>query len=476
MNNRKIYYKLVNSIILTIIVVFLSGLIYSIIHYDNVINLRMKIINSPFDGVLLCYILPIAIIIFCSVSLKLSINIRMNVAVVFCSIIFSLYFVEGTARIYRIFYPLKDQMKMPLLIKKRAIAEKMKLPFDTRKKIDVVQKLRKDGINAFPIVYPMHFLKSKNHVSKLSLSNINGNEVFPLSSISNVTTVFCNESGEWIIYDSDEYGFHNPKGLYKSGDLDIAVIGDSYTHGSCVCSEDNLVGFIRDVYKKTLNFGFGGNGPLLELGTFREYVEPLRPKIVIWYYTMNDMKDLKKEKNDGILIKYIDSSYRQNLQSVQSEIDRALVHTMNNLVDKEMERKKIFYGFFSLIHCRNFIKRIIIHKQIPEKQIHSNDRSPKNYYDFDLFNRILKLVKDTVDSWNGTFYFMCSDKKVLSNVESLDILTIDINKSALRRNDPSMYPFNVCGGHYGKVGYRILADLVLQRIKSDGYSGVLTHE
>ena len=68
---------------------------------------------------------------------------------------------------------------------------------------------------------------------------------------------------------------------------------------------------------------------------------------------------------------------------------------------------------------------------------------------------------------------MCSDRKILYMVENLGISTIDINKSILSQDDLSLYPFNIRGEHYGKAGYKILAELILQRINNDGYSKML---
>ena len=39
--------------------------------------------------------------------------------------------------------------------------------------------------------------------------------IYTLGTISNTTTVLCSEGGDWSIYESDEHGFNNPKGLYS---------------------------------------------------------------------------------------------------------------------------------------------------------------------------------------------------------------------------------------------------------------------
>jgi lysophospholipase L1-like esterase len=120
-----------------------------------------------------------------------------------------------------------------------------------------------------------------------------------------------NENGPWVTYRSDEYGFHNPTGIWQSAPLDIAALGDSYTHGHCVPSDKNFVALIRRRFPATLNLGVSGNGPLLELATLKEYLLPLKPKIVLWfYYEGNDLSDLQNERQSALLRRYLHDDFR----------------------------------------------------------------------------------------------------------------------------------------------------------------------
>ena len=80
-----------------------------------------------------------------------------------------------------------------------------------------------------------------------------------------------------------------PRGLYQPETLDIAVIGDSFAQGACVPSARNAVALIRKSYPNILNLGSGGNGPLLELASLKEFAAPLKPRIVLWFYFENDL-------------------------------------------------------------------------------------------------------------------------------------------------------------------------------------------
>ena len=100
----------------------------------------------------------------------------------------------------------------------------------------------------------------------------------PFGGISNRVTVLCNESGEWITYQSDEHGFQNPKGTWQSGHIDIAALGDSFAHGYCVPSDKSFVAFDPTAYPRSLNLGMAGNGPLLMLAASKSICQAIRAK------------------------------------------------------------------------------------------------------------------------------------------------------------------------------------------------------
>jgi hypothetical protein len=169
------------------------------------------------------------------------------------------------------------------------------IDFDSRSWFEIVVDLHKKDIDAVPAV--SHFWSDGEDGIK-SLVRINGDEIIPFAGIANKTTVFCNENGDPTIYESDEHGFHNPRGLWNADRVDIVALGDSFTHGACVPSDKNFVALIRERYPATLNLGRKGMGPLTELATFKEYARRLRPKVLLWFYfEKNDLvPDLATEK------------------------------------------------------------------------------------------------------------------------------------------------------------------------------------
>ena len=74
--------------------------------------------------------------------------------------------------------------------------------FDFRSQKEVVEDLKKENNNknVYQAILPNFLFKEPKFFT----------ELLPLSGISNATTVLCNESGEYSIYQSDRYGFNNP--------------------------------------------------------------------------------------------------------------------------------------------------------------------------------------------------------------------------------------------------------------------------
>ena len=104
----------------------------------------------------------------------------------------------------------------------------------------------------------------------------------------------CNENGYYAFYFSDEYGFRNPKDVWKNKKNEIVILGDSFAHGACVNDKDTITGNLKRLLKteKIINLGFGGNGPLIEYAAIREYLHLIKPNKLIWiYYEHNDLLD-----------------------------------------------------------------------------------------------------------------------------------------------------------------------------------------
>ena len=154
--------------------------------------------------------------------------------------------------------------------------------------MDALEDLKVSGVEGFPNVFPYNLIESNGLVSDKG-------RIYPLGTISNSKTILSNEAGFYPIIETDEHGFNNPKGLYVKNKVDILLTGDSYTEGFSVHSNETIGAVLRQLDYNTISVGKSGNGPLLELAALKEYGEPLKPKIVLWLYYINDLSGLKNE-------------------------------------------------------------------------------------------------------------------------------------------------------------------------------------
>lgn len=303
---------------------------YSIYYY---VWTGVRQFGSAFDIVIfICFPPVVASLVFA--SLRLSQATRVAFAILCLSTVASFYAAEVLLRLspsllgteVRAATTSVDGASEKRKNEIRRLAEKFGVKFDTRDRIEALLDTRARGIDAVPAVYPSALLEPQQGGPLKSIIRIKGAEVLPLGGISNKTSVLCNETGDYIFYESDEHGFHNPKGLWNSARLDLAVVGDSFAHGFCVPSHKHFIALIRDHYPVTLSLGTGGNGPLLELATLKEFLPSLKPKIILWaYFEKNDLIELRHETRSPLVLQYLKPDFRQDLISRQGEIDQTLL-------------------------------------------------------------------------------------------------------------------------------------------------------
>jgi hypothetical protein len=370
------------------------------------------------------------------------------ILIIFISFVLGIYLVETT--LYFIDINSLDGRKEE--------AFKKGVKFDSRRKIDVVEDLQNELVDAVLSVRPGFYL------SQNGLDIENGNKIFPFGGISKKITVYCNESGEYAIYPSDRYGFNNPDLVWDLEQIKWLLIGDSFVHGACVYQGNDIAGKIRSLTEEpTINLGIGGAGPLIELAILKEYAKLKKPKKVIWvYYEQNDLvNNLALEKENPLLVKYLQDDFSQDLINKQQEIDDALRRFVKN-----SELKK-YSQIFLLTRIRQLIN-------------FSND-----VYVDPLFIQILLKAKNQVELWGGRFYFVYLPEFsryatqvdnhdqyrkrsiIISMVKDLDIPVIDIHKEVfIKHKDPmSLFPLKI-HGHYTVEGYEKIAKSIISSINN----------
>ena len=365
-------------------------------------------------------------------------------------------------------------------------AKERGITYDTRKKFEVIEDLRKKGIDAYPPVFPS--------VVSGQRDNIEGKWLLPLGGISLETTLLGNESGTYSIYISDEHGFNNPHGLYTDGELDFLLLGDSFIHGCFVEQSETISEQLREEGYRTLNLGYGGNGPFMELATIKEYGEILKPKIVLWFFFEgNDLHDIVRDEKDPILMKYLKENYSQGLFYKQSEIDEFLISFVEKREPSNPDFTYLqtpFMRIARLVNIRDLLINIMHHP--PVYSLPTIDC----IHVYPLLEEILKKANNIVLRWGGRLCFVYLPmraryleldeienyvdylsrdqilsideyrEQVLSIVGHLNIPKIDIhNEVFIIQSDPlSLFPYEL-GFHYNSRGYEMVAKAIARSLR-----------
>ena len=451
---------------------------------------------------LIYYFIPIGLASFLFASLRLKPSYKINLALFVVSLAVSLLSME-------LFLELSDPAsagpRKPAMLnlmeystdkKKDAaeLAKKFGVEIDTRTADEVIASLQKAGIDAVPLVVPNHvFVEEENNNIK-SVLKIHGKEVIPLGGVADRVTVFCNESGQWVTYKSDKHGFNNRREAWQSGPIEVGILGDSYAHGMCVPPDRNFAALIRQRYPATLNLGMSGAGPMIELATLREYLQPLKPKVVLWfYYEGNDLINLQDDRKNKLLMRYLKDTFTQNLIALQPEIDQAIRDDIpRQRAAAASSRRATSQGkgvnlgdkFVEFAVLSNLRKRLsLVNSTTADEVKNLADLAGPN---LGLFRDILTQVKTSVGAWEGRIYFIYlpdwpryrgnelepvakQRDSVLALVTSLGIPVIDIHPTFQAQSDPlSLFPFRE-PGHYTEKGHLLVAEEVMRAISSTRY-------
>jgi hypothetical protein len=357
--------------------------------------------------------------------------------------------------------------------------------FDTRPRPEVVLELRRRGIDAVTGMMPLVLLR-EGHDGKLhSLLKINGAEVIQLGNFAKKTIVFCNESGEYVTYRSDEHGFRNPAESWTYPRLEVAAVGNSFAAGGCVPTGQAFVELVRNRHSATLNLAMGGDGPLFELATLKEYLPHFLPKKVLWFYEEDDdLSALVDESKSPLLLRYLEPNFNQGLFGLRSKIDQFMAsydkERMPELLRKAAQAKNKRQQD-DLIG--SFVKQVQLYDLRDKFDVHV--WSEKQVLNLKLLGKVLSEAKRSVNTWNGSLYFVYlptygryagqpspyreAREAVLDLVREQGIPIIDIDPAFRAQKDPlSLFPFRRFV-HYNRYGHQLVADELLRAIDRKGW-------
>ena len=391
--------------------------------------------GNKFEYYKIYYIIIVLNLIF-SITIILINKIRIYFFIILLSVFFSIYLFEIYLNILKL-----NSVDLEYKIKEyKKIYNK---DYDTRSKSEIYKDLSLENKNVSIAIFPSLFLNQQI-------------DLYPLSGISNSKTIYDNENGYYFIYDSDRFGFNNPDTIWDEDEIDYILVGDSFIHGASVNPPFDIASILREkTNHKILNLSYGGNGPLLQLATLKEYL-PKKVNNIIWfYYEGNDNYDLNNELKNNKLLNYLsDENFNQNLRYKQNKVDIILKDFLNFELNNQIKKNED--NLIDIIKLNKLRK--ILHK----KEIHNS------------FESIINKVKKISSEKNANLYFVYlpeharyklkfyndeNRKNVISLIKNLNINIIDIHQEVfLKSQDPlDFFPFRMYG-HYNEKGYKIISN------------------
>lgn len=339
---------------------------------------------------------------------------------------------------------------------------------DSRSKLQVIRDLRDDGRAVWSSFAPSLVVSSP-----ADLAGAAG--FLPLGSIPDSTAVSCNEAGRWLVYETDEHGFNNPRGIWGTGPVDILALGDSFTHGACVPPRDNMLGWLRRTHPRTLNLGAMGNGPLLQLAGLVEYGSLVQPRTVLWFFFEgNDLMDLRNELRNPLLGRYLEPGFSQGLPDQRPRI-RAVLEPYLDEAFRVAEAANPSAGqkaidAVMLRHLRHALRL--------DRVVSPTAAVPRDQAVMDSLGdlrRVLERARTVAGGWEGRVVFIYlpawttvvderdrpnpQHEAVMAAVSSLGFPVVDAYAAFRSHPDPGRL-FRYPGSHYNEAGYRLVAETI----------------
>ena len=426
-------------VILIIILLLLVLLLYkNIIILDFWISLEDPIYR---------WILPLIFILLFSLTLFLSNVNQVFFLINFSAVLIALYLTEY------------------ILIKRTVTdihenyARGQGIPFDSRSFSEVVNEKKSVG-------------KISHAFTKGNLFKKNKEDYFSLASHSNASIVHCNEAGEWVFFQSDEYGFNNPLGSFDKSFYQIIGIGDSFTSGYCVPENYSFMSLIKKDYPLTLNLGVTGTGPLHQLAILKEYVSSLKSKVILWnFFEGNDLQELDMEKKNIFLKNYLKTDHSQKLKEKQLYINKSIIEKNKGKdFDREEPRKNFSIGKFVFLDALR--THLGLYKQTKKTKS----------FDLNLLESILTVARDFSEGIGAEMIFVyipSVDRSlgfrgrhtinhykddIIKLVKNLNISLIDISLTISDHVDPlSLYNSRI-GYHFNRSGNKLLSEIILDSL------------
>jgi hypothetical protein len=460
------------------------ALLYSVLTYER----RLGGVAS----VILYYALPAAAVVGLAAARRASGDTQLKLGLLLALTLGALYTAEaglGYVRATRTEYGLPATVAdsaCPRALPERWMCLTMVAvggEFDARTRMQVIDDLRAAGREAWPSVDGVTAISSDP-------PRIDGRAIAPIApGVSRVPTLFCNELGEWGMYQSDEFGFRNPVGRHVPDRVAVLLVGDSFAHGGCTAADSDIVGVLREAVPSVVSLGVESSGPLTTLASIREYAAHLRPPVVVWlFYEDDDLINLHEESQHDILRRYLEPGFRQGLRPLQERLDPVLKEWVVE-VRREQERtlaERVRVREEADRRIRNrpwmrWIKLWELRSAVPRwLEGPSVRQHPPNV---ELFGKVLEMARSDVHAWGGEMLLVYLPSRrrlagepgsnpyrleVLARAAELGIRAADLVPVFSAHPDPlSLFPYRVTP-HYTEEGNGLVVDAVMEVLREVG--------
>jgi hypothetical protein len=326
--------------------------------------------------------------------------------------------------------------------------------FDGRDIFQFIEDNKAEGKAILPYLTPREFLIK--------------NENFMLvSAASNKNYAQCNESGNWKIIKTDDFGFNNNLIIDK---YDILLAGDSFADGTCVAKNNEIANKLIANDFSTYTVGFAGNGPLLSLASIIEIAKYFEFRNLVWFIYRNDFLDLKWELSDKRLNKYFNPEFKgYDLFDNKGNIDNKYINFINSQSKKNInfELKESFLElkflekYFSLLNTSTESNKIDvkdfdkIFKSLVDRNITNNNQILIVYLPgYSCFTNEKKVCRNEFN-------------KIKSSSEAQRIKSINFMNYIDKNNLPfkAFFSLEMKGNHYSNYGYDVLSSFVIKNLK-----------
>ena len=348
------------------------------------------------------------------------------------------------------------------------------------------QDLRAHGIEAYPRVSPNELMDLWLAAGDRNPIAVEGRDVLPVAGIPNSPTVYCQaDDGGMIVYRSDSLGFRNVDDTSLAEQPEFALLGDSFVHGYCVRDEDTYAAHLG-ILGTTRSFGIDGTSVLAQLAIYREYVQQLGARRLVWFfYAGNDLHGFVAERERQPLRAYLTPSHSQHLMALNGRIavatkryvdEQLMLRVGAAKLDEAKPFSNVILDFLFLRKTRDALLGANVRKlgQVSQDEMPPSISEAQWQEIVEIWRRVIDLQRKSGGEMSFVYIpsvnrFATNDpvihidieRKVLEIWRKLDVDHVSFTDMLLTVKDPlSLYS----GIHFTREGYEVTANYLIRHL------------